>query len=212
MTEPPRAAATPYTRPAPKHWQSVDPAPHSRYARHTWTHCHPDSVRVGWWQVASSQRDTTKLASTTNTIEMRGRHAVRSTEEVREMRCGGAGAHPMPMPARVGRQHQPGQHQPMAQTPRRQTPDESDLPARRVSSTRRRGRSRAATQPRRRPLGLGQSGQPVPRASHRQERYRCAARPNTTTMTTSLGIWGGNRCEQRKRTAPRWSRVRVNRY
>ena len=44
MTAPPRAAATPYTRPAPPHWQSVDLAPHSRCARHTWTHCHPDSV------------------------------------------------------------------------------------------------------------------------------------------------------------------------
>jgi 5-methylcytosine-specific restriction enzyme A len=60
MTAPPRAAATPYTRPAPPHWQSVDLAPHSRCARHTWTHCHPDSVRVGWWPVASSERDTTK--------------------------------------------------------------------------------------------------------------------------------------------------------
>jgi hypothetical protein len=109
-------------------------------------------------------------------------HAHRTATGVRQMRSSSTERPTMPMPPSLRRKRQPGEHPTLAQATRRQTAARPALPARRLSSTRRRGRSRAATQPRRRPLGLGQPREPVPRASHRQERRRRAARPDETTM------------------------------
>jgi hypothetical protein len=110
-------------------------------------------------------------------------HAHRTATRVRQMPPTRTERPTMPMPPSLRRCHQPSQHQTMAQAPSSQTAARPDLPARRLSSTRHRSRPRAATQPRRRPLELDQPREPVPRASHRQERRRCAARPNETTMT-----------------------------
>ena len=99
-------------------------------------------------------------------------HAHRTATRVRQMRSPSTERPTVPMPPSIRRERKSGEYQTMAQAASSQTAVRRDLPGRRLSSTRRRGRSRAATQPRRRPLGLGQPCEPVPRASHRQERRR----------------------------------------
>ena len=110
-------------------------------------------------------------------------HAHRTATRVRQMRTSSTQRPTVPMPPSIRRKRQPGEYQKMAQAASGQTAAQPDLPARPLSSTRRRGRSHPATQPRRRPLGLGQPCEPVPRPSHRQERRRRTTRPNETTMT-----------------------------
>ena len=138
-------------------------------------------------------------------------HAHRTATRVRQMRPTGTERPTLPMPPSIRRLRKSGEYQTMAQAASGQTAARPDLRGRRLSSTRRRSRSRAATQPRRRPLGPSQPGEPVPRAPHRQERHRRAARPNETTMT-GLRVVALESLTRRSRTARRWSRVRVNRY
>ena len=191
MTAPPRATATPYTRPAPRHWRFVDLAPHSRCARHTWTHWHPDSARAASLPVASSERDTTRPRA------LRRRRVRRIDDDARDegltdalrrttcmcpMRCSRTSTHSVSMPPRLGGQPQPGQHRSMAQAARGQTARIADLRDTRLPTARDRGRPRCPLVDRRRSLRLRQPGQPVSRASRRQERRRQPARPDQTAM------------------------------